>query len=57
VTNTEALEIAKKELARAIYESETYKNPGLAKIWSNKADWLGKLIYLAEQHIESVNTD
>ena len=48
LTNEQALELAKRELSRAIYESETYVNPGLAAIWSNKAEWLSKLIGMAE---------
>lgn len=53
ITNEEALEIAKKELSRAIYESEVYTNPGLVKIASNRANWLSKLIYMAEQYYSS----
>lgn len=42
------LEKAKAEFNLAIYLSECGSNAGLRKMWSNKADWLGGIIYLAE---------
>jgi hypothetical protein len=52
MTDKEALYHAKQELSRAIYESELSVNSGLRKIASNKADWLSRLIYMAEQHLK-----
>ena len=43
-----ALTIARRELNRAVYESETIMNPGLARIAANKAAWLSTLIAMAE---------
>ena len=50
-TRTEAeaaLTIARRELNRAVYGSETYQNPGLAKIAADKTAWLITLISMAE---------
>lgn len=42
------LTIAREELSRAVYASETLTHPGLAKIAANKAAWLSTLISMAE---------
>lgn len=44
----QCLEDARKELGYAIYMSECGSNAGLRKIYSNKADLLSRLIYMAE---------
>lgn len=54
----QCLESARQELAHAIYMSECGNNAGLRKIYSNKADMLSRLIYLAEHGLakeESAN--
>jgi hypothetical protein len=44
---TEALCMARNELAMANYMAETAPNAGLRTIFSNKADMLSTLIYAA----------
>lgn len=54
----QCLERARQELAHAIYMGECGNNTGLRKIYSNKADMLSRLIYLAEHGLakeESAN--
>lgn len=46
-----ALEKAKAEFHLAIYLGECGSNAGIRKIWSERADWLASLIYLAEAQI------
>jgi hypothetical protein len=46
-----ALDKAKAELHLAIYLSECGSNAGIRKIWSERADWIAPLIYLAEAQI------
>lgn len=52
-----ALEKAKAELHLAIYLGECGCNAGLRKIWSDRADWLACLIYLAEAQISREELD
>lgn len=47
-----ALETARAELLRANHISETAAAAGIQKIYSNKSEWLTKLIYLAEKGLE-----
>ena len=44
----EDIEKAKVEFHLAIYLGECGSNAGLRKMWSNRANWLGGIIYLAE---------
>lgn len=46
-----ALEKARAEFHLAIYLGECGSNAGIRKIWSERADWLAPLIYLAEAQI------
>lgn len=50
ITNEEAIEIAKNQLAKALYDMDTAKNLGLYRIAYNKANWLSKLIHMAESY-------
>lgn len=52
MTNKEALEKARAELSQAEYLSETATKAGIIKINSNKAEWLSKVICLAEKSLE-----
>lgn len=54
----QCLESARQELAHAIYMSECGGNAGMRKIYSNKANMLSRLIYMAEHGLvkeESAN--
>lgn len=51
-TYEKALETARAELSRANCISETAAVAGIRKIYSNKSEWLTKLIYLAEKGLE-----
>ena len=46
-----SLEKARAEFHLAIYLGECGSNAGIRKIWSDRADWLAPLIYLAEAQI------
>jgi hypothetical protein len=46
-----ALEKARAEFHLAIYLSECGSNAGIRKIWSERADWIAPLIYLAEAQL------
>lgn len=48
----DALEKARSALAFAIYQSECGQNAGLRKIYSNQADWLSSIVYLANKQYE-----
>ena len=48
MTREEALQKAREKLHQYIYLSETVVSPGLAKVYNNFSDWLGKVVYLAE---------
>ena len=50
LTNEQALERAKKELARLVYESQLGFNAGIQTIASNKVDWLSRIIYMAQSY-------
>lgn len=52
----QCLEDARKELAYAIYMSECGNNAGLRKIYSNRADLLSRLIYMAEYGLAKEDT-
>lgn len=52
-----ALEKARAELHLAIYLGECGSNAGIRKIWSDRADWLAPLIYLAEAQIASEESE
>ena len=54
ITNEEALEIAKNELSRALYDMDTAKNLGLYRIAYNKANWLSKLVYMSENYLKMI---
>jgi hypothetical protein len=51
ISNRKAIECAKVTLSNAIYQSECGVNAGLRKIFSNQADWLSILVYLAEKQL------
>lgn len=48
ITDEEAIEIGKQQLSRAFYDMDTARNLGLYRISYNKANWLSKVIYMAE---------
>ena len=50
ITDEKALEIAKRQLTRAFYDMDTARNLGLYRIAYNKANWLSKLIHMAESY-------
>lgn len=47
-----AIDKARTALATAIYQSECGMNAGLRTIFSNQADWLGVVVYLASKQLE-----
>jgi hypothetical protein len=47
-----ALDKAKEELDKASYLEEQGSNPGIRKMNANKADWLNRVVYLAELGLE-----
>jgi hypothetical protein len=47
-----AVEQARIALATAIYQSECGVNAGLRTIFSNQADWLSVVVYLASKQLE-----
>lgn len=47
-----ALQQAKNSLSTATYLSECGANAGLRKIFSNKASWLSRVVYLASKQLE-----
>lgn len=47
-----ALATAKEELDKASYLEECGGNPGIRKMNANKANWLSRVVYLAELGIE-----
>ena len=57
MTEIEALEEAKKHLAFCTYMSECGSNAGLRKIYSDQADWLSWITYLAEKQLNSERID
>lgn len=48
MTREEAIKKANDKLGGLTYLSECSANPGLRKVYGNMADWLSKVIYLAE---------
>ena len=52
-----ALEKAKAEFHLAIYLGECGNNAGIRKIWSERADWIAPLIYLAEAQLAREESD
>lgn len=52
MTDREALEKAKRELSRASAYSDIGSNNGIRTIYSNRADWLCRVIWLAENELE-----
>jgi hypothetical protein len=50
LTNETALCIAKQQLDRALYDMNTCANKGLYTIAQNKADWLSRIIQMAESY-------
>lgn len=50
--NKRAINKAKEALSNASYQSECGVNEGLRIIFSNQADWLSKVIYLAEKQLK-----
>ena len=50
----ENLETARSEFHLAVYLSECGSNAGLRTMWSNKADWLSSVIYLAEYGLTAI---
>ncbi len=47
-----ALATAKEELDKASYLEECGGNPGIRKMNANKANWLSRVVYLAELGLE-----
>lgn len=50
----DALERARATLANAIYQSECGENAGLRTIFSNQANWLSRVVYLASLQFEQL---
>jgi hypothetical protein len=51
IANRSAIAKAKEALSNASYQSECGVNAGIRTIFSNQADWLSKVIYLAEKQL------
>ena len=51
--NRRAINKAKEALSNASYQSECGVNAGIRTIFSNQADWLSKVIYLAEKQLKA----
>ena len=51
MTDVEAIEKCKKELDMALYQSETSSYPGIQAIHRIKAEWLSRVLYLAQRAI------
>lgn len=51
IANRSAITKAKEALSNASYQSECGVNAGIRTIFSNQADWLSKVIYLAEKQL------
>jgi hypothetical protein len=52
IANRSAIDKAKEALSNASYQSECGVNAGIRTIFSNQADWLSKVIYLAERQLK-----
>jgi hypothetical protein len=52
IANRSAIAKAKETLSNASYQSECGINAGIRTIFSNQADWLSKVIYLAEKQLK-----
>ena len=50
----DALKQARVTLANAIYQSECGENAGLRTIFSNQANWLSMVVYLASLQFEQL---
>jgi hypothetical protein len=48
MTDREAIERARKELAMAVYISECGSNEGIRAMYSDRAEWICALLRLAE---------
>ena len=48
MTREEAIKKANDKLGSIIYLSECSANPGLRKVYGNMAEWLSKIVHLAE---------
>lgn len=57
MTNSEAIKIAREKMFSAITLSETSTNAGIKAIHANKAEWLSKLICLAERGQKAILED
>lgn len=51
MTDIEAIAKCKKELDMALYQSETSNYPGIQAIHRIKAEWLSRVLYLAQKAI------
>lgn len=51
MTDIEAIAKCKKELDMALYQSETSNYPGIQTIHRIKAEWLSRVLYLAQKAI------
>ena len=49
MTNEEAIKKAENQLSQFIYIAETSPHPGIAKINSNKAEWLCRVLHYARK--------
>lgn len=48
MTDEEAIKKARQECSKASYLEECGENAGIRAIYSKKAEWLSRVIYLAE---------
>ena len=57
MTYEEAIQQAEADLSQALYISECSENKGIVKIYSNKADLLSNLLYLAKIGLKKWNDE
>ncbi len=57
MTYEEAIQQAEADLSQALYLSECSENKGIVKIYSNKADLLSNLLYLAKIGLRMWNAE
>lgn len=53
MSDREAIELAKRELAFSIHISECGDNEGIRRIHEKRSSWLSVIIYLAEKFLEN----
>lgn len=57
MTYEEAIQQAEADLSQALYISECSENKGIVKMYSNKADLLNNLLYLAKIGLRTWNAE